>query len=425
MRSRHIVVSLAALLLPFVLIGCNNGAMTTNSGNPSSPGNPTDPNNPGGTGGSSAAVAYVYVSNETAASGPTQIQAYAADSNGQLTAVPGSPFNQNVYSLADNGAYLVATAPGPGVNTYTVGSNGALTLGPQFSFTQLSSSQSNIDTSCAGLGNLVFDRSGQSLYGYAANFDCANGAIVSFAFDSSNGSVSYLGDVNIGYESSGAIRLLGNDDYAYSAFSGPYWDILSLARNSNGLLVNDSAFTPGHLIAPPPGATLGVGPVGYTPGLTATDTANHVAMAEFPNFAMSGNAQSTQLAVYTADASGNLTTADTYATMPSTPISPLDIEASPSGTLLAVGGFGGLEIFHFNGASSITSFTGVLTTDNITQMAWDSSNHLYAITYTPPLSIAPGSLHVFNVTSSGATEAPGSPYSFTMPISLAVASQSQ
>lgn len=422
--SRFALVAASVSLLLFLFGGCG-GATKVSTGDPSSPSNPTGPGDPAGSDGASPAVAYVYVSNETAASGPAQILAYAADSSGQLTPVSGSPFNQNVYSMAVNGAYLVAAAPGPGVNTYTIGSNGALTLGPQFNFTQLSSSQSNIDIKCASLGNLVFDRSGQSLYGYAANFDCANGAIVSFAFDSSSGSVSYLGDLNIGYESSGAIRFLGNDDYAYSAFSGPYWDILSLARNSNGLLVSDSDFTPAHLIAPPPGATMGAGPVGYTPGLTATDTANHVAMVEFPNFAVSGNTQSAQLAVYTADANGNLATADTYATMPSTSIGPLDIEASPSGTLLAVGGFGGLEIFRFNGGSSITSFTSVLTTDNITQMAWDSSNHLYAITYTPPMSTAPGNLHVFNVTSSGATEAPGSPYALTMPISLAIANQPQ
>ncbi len=112
--------------------------------------------------------------------------------------------------------------------------------------------------------------------------------------------------------------------------------------------------------------------------------------------------------------------------MPSTSITtPLALEASPSGTLLAVGGIGGLQIFNFNGGSSLTSFTGMLTTDNISQVAWDNSNHLYATTWTSPGSTAPGSLHVFNISSSGATEAPGSPYTMSDPAYLAVAVPSQ
>jgi len=51
---------------------------------------------------------------------------------------------------------------------------------------------------------------------------------------------------------------------------------------------------------------------------------------------------------------------------------------SPSGKLLAVGGYG-LKVFHFNGAAPITPYSNVLTTAAITELHWDNNNHLYAL----------------------------------------------
>lgn len=421
---RFVALLLSVSLLPFALSGCSSSTVKATS--PNNPSNPTDPGNPGG---SSSAAAYVYVANRTATGGPDQVVAYSADANGQLTAVPGSPFNDDVDSMAANGAYLMASDDTtPNIDTYTIGSNGAITLATQFNYGQQTGYKSTPDTTCGGVGGLLFDRTGKSLYGEVFNISCSsNNAVASFAFDSSNGSVSYLGNENIGYNSSGAIAFLGNDDYAYSAFPGMYWTVLSFSRISNGNLVSNSSFTTVRPIAPPPGSTSGL-VIGYTPGLTATDTTNHVAIAEFPDFTMAGSTTTppVQLAAYTADSNGILTTGDTYATMPYTTIDPLDLEMSPSGTLLAVAGTGGVQIFHFNGANSITNFTSVLTSESIAQVAWDNSNHLYAITLTGAAygsnSTTPGKLHVFTVTASGATEAPGSPYTVTTPVDLAVLS---
>lgn len=380
-----------------------------------------------GTGsGSSATTAYVYVADQTASSGPNQIVAYAADANGQLTVVTGSPFSQDVGSMAANGTNLMASAnTQPEINTYTIGSNGALTLASEFNYAPETGYRS---TGCGGISGLRFDRSGQSLYGDVFNINCSsNSAIASLGVNSSNGSLSYLGNVNIGYNSSGAIAFLGNNDFAYSAFQGIYWTVLSFVRASNGNLDFNSTFTTVSPIAAPPGSTPGI-VRGYTPGFTATDTTNHVAFAEFPSFTVGGAAPPVQLAAYTADANGDLSTNDTYATMPATSVrTPIDLEMSPSGTLLAVGGIGGLQIFHFNGGSSVTSFTSLLTTDSIAQVAWDKSNHLYAITLTGHAygsnSVSPGKLHVFTVTGSSATEAPGSPYTIASPVDIAVQSE--
>ena len=130
----------------------------------------------------------------------------------------------------------------------------------------------------------------------------------------------------------------------------------------------------------PPGATAGgAGPFGYVATAVAADTTNHLAVAEDACFFLNGAGQPFQLAAYTVNSDGSLTTTDTYATMPSTTIQPAFLQISPSGTLLAVAGLPGLEIFHFNGSNSITSFTGELTTDYISAIAWDNSNHLYAL----------------------------------------------
>ncbi len=411
-----------------ILSGC--GATSTNSSSGSS-GNPTNPSNPSGS--SSSTVAYVYVANATASGGPYQIVAYAANSNGQLTAVPGSPFAQNVDSLAASANYLLAaTTTGSDINTYTIGSNGAITLGPQFNYGTDLGYQSSNNSVCSYLGNLLFDPAGKSLYGEVGNIQCSdNNAIASFGLDSSNGNLTYLGNTNIGYEASGYIALLGNDDYAYSAlFNGcMYGGLTSFSRASSGLLsVASITTTPPHGPPPPPGATSNsVQEPGYDAGFTAADTTNHVAIAEYPCFAQSGTTPQIQLAAWTADANGNLTTSDTYATMPSTAITTVeDMKTSPSGSILAVGGVGGLQLFHFNGSSSITSFGNVLTTDNITQVFWDNSNHLYAITGSAAgsSSATPGKLHVFTVTDSSASEASGSPYTITQPIAIAVATQS-
>ncbi len=385
------------------------------------------------TSGSSSAAAYVYISNSPSGNNQDQVTAYAADASGQLTPVPGSPFNQNVGSLAANGTYLMGSANSQAdINTYSIGSDGSLTLSSQFDYTAALSYSNSNGTVCSAVGGLLFDRSGSSLYGGVNNIACSNNnAIASFAVDSANGSVSYLGNVNIGYESSSQIQFLSNDAFAYSALNDNcmYGGIFSFARAANGnLSAVASIDSPTAGPAAPPGATSdGVSQPGYRAGLSATDNSNHVIMVEYPCFALNGTPQTNpQLAVYTTDASGNLTTTDTYATMPTTTIqTPLDMMASPSGTFLAVSGDVGLQVFQLNGGSPITGLTGVLTSDSIQQIAWDTNNHLYAITsanYTTAPVTNPSKLYVFTVTSTGATQAPGSPYTIAWPASIAVKS---
>jgi hypothetical protein len=52
----------------------------------------------------------------------------------------------------------------------------------------------------------------------------------------------------------------------------------------------------------------------------------------------------------------------------------------------------------------MTHFTGLLTKDEVDQVAWDNDNHLYAI------GRSAGKLFVFTITSTGYRQAAGSPY---------------
>jgi hypothetical protein len=358
-----------------------------------------------------SAVAFVYI-----AGGPggtsSQITAYAADANGQLTPVPGSPFKENVSSMAANGKYLmVSTELVPDINSYAIESDGALTLAGQTDYSQYGCATSN--------AALTFDRTGNSLY---ADEECSGNLVVaSFAVDSSSGNLSYLGGINGGYRTGNVSTssFLGNDVYAYSPFTDcMYGNILTFQRSSSGLLgfANPTITQP----APPPGST-----GGYIADRSAADLTNHVVFGELPCFGP--GASPVQLASYTADGNGNLTTTNTYATMPATSImqGPFgELKISPSDTLLAVGGYGGLQVFHFNGANPITSYTGLLTTDQISAIAWDNNNHLYAITSTLYASNTPvtnpNKLYVFTVTDTAVTPAPGSPYMIEFPFRLAV-----
>jgi hypothetical protein len=91
-----------------------------------------------------------------------------------------------------------------------------------------------------------------------------------------------------------------------------------------------------------------------------------------------------------------------------------DYRMSPSGKFLAVGGSGGLQLFHFNGANPITKLTGDLTASPVDQLFWDNANHVYAI------SRSGGKLYVFTVTSTGAKQAPGSPHKIASPQNIIV-----
>lgn len=351
-------------------------------------------------------VAYVYVASQPAGSSVSQVEAYAADPNGRLSPVPGSPFQENVSSMAVNGVYLMAASNNTQtINAYNIEPNGSLVF-------KASTNYGQYDTpGCGAAAAVVFDHTGSDLYVPQYNYDCSNSGLASFVVDKATGVLDYLGTENTGVKPGVVMppTFIGNNVFEYLAGNDGcmYYTIYGFQRQSNGLMV--SANTSYNLPAPPPTFTR------YIPDIGAADPTNHVAFVMFPGEPPGCVNAPLQMASYTADAAGNLTTTNTYATMPTTQIvSPYDMKMAPSGKLLALAGQEGLQIFHFNGAAPMTHFTGLLTTDPIRQMFWDNANHLYAI------SQSGNRLHVFTITLTGAHETPGSPYTVNSPWNIIV-----
>ena len=357
----------------------------------------------GSGGGPQSGTAFVYVASSKSANN-NEVLAYRADSTGQLTPVIGSPFAVNAAYMKASGNYLFTT-DGTNIYSYSVASDGSITQS-----SSINANQSN-PSHCGSPISLFTDRTGSTLYDLDYVSDCANNQYESFSIDGSTGALAFKA------LSSAAspvftrpLSFLGNDTYGYSASCWHYMqEIYGFQRNSDGslTLVSNLGSAPA-MPTPPPGDT-------YCPWLAAADTSNHVAITLSAMNVNSFQADGpTQIAVYSADAAGNLSTNSTPADMPGVVVGNVsDMQMSPAGNYLAVAGTG-LQVFNFNGANPATQLTGLLTNTPIDQIAWDHNNHLYAI------SKSAGQLFVFTVTSAGATQAAGSPYSVTAPVNIAI-----
>ena len=259
-----------------------------------------------------------------------------------------------------------------------------------------------------GPGVLFLDRTGTTVYD--TDYYCCgtNDAFQFFSTDNTTGQLNYLGVTTATWNYWVPLTFIGNNLFAYASECSEYSAIFGFQRNDDGTLsalnINPSVPT---------------APKGYSycPSQMVADSANHLAMALTPQkgYKASESAPPPQLATYTADSSGNITTKSTRFNMPKTAIPVIsDIAMSPSGKLLAVAGLNGLQVFHFNGSKPLTHYTGLLIKDQFDQILWDNDNHLYAISQTT------GKLFVFTVTPSSVSQAPGSPYKISKPGTIAV-----
>jgi hypothetical protein len=330
--------------------------------------------------------------------------------------VEGSPFaasegGPQSQGIVATGKYLFGiNANGSNIDSFSIASDGALKKVSSIDAT-------NFNNSCGGGGgnaifSLFLDHTGSILYDL--EFDaqiCANNAYQYFSINKSNGELSYLGVSAAATSFEDPLSFSGNNDYAYDSNAFRYDPaIFVFKRSGNGLL------TPLDVNPDIPNAASGST---YLPYLAAPDPTNHVAITLQPYSDDTMNADGpTVLATYSGADSGKLTTTSTRENMPVTEVNNVNaLNTSPSGEFLAVGGSSGLQVFHFNGSSPITRDTGLLTTDEIDQIFWDNSNHLYAV------SDAHGKLFVFTVTKTKVSEASGSPYSISGLINLYVVSK--
>jgi len=358
-----------------------------------------------------APVADVYVQTNNG------VNVYNANAAGQLTLAKGSPFADTGQMEGNNGGYLISVGTDY-LHSYKVESNGAV-----------GSQAAQIDTQSydgAECGNTdasgaIFDHTGH--YFYVQLYGTPGSGGVSAACAAwqtyqvlSDGSFVFLGAMEYGGNAdhdatdSSVPTISSNDAFGYGIFPefGGYstTSFSSFGRAANGALDVNNNFT-NNVPATNPG--LQDGPWTYFPVQAQADPAGHLAVLLVPESFSNccGAYGPQQLASYTINSkTGAISTTNTWENMPTLELSTVTaMNMSPSGALLAVAGSPGLEIFHFNGAAAPTTDGGVLLPSvDIDQLAWDGSNHLYALSYSS------SELYVYTVTPTSISEAAGSPY---------------
>jgi hypothetical protein len=360
-------------------------------------------------------VAYIYVSSEYSGF-LNRVVGYAASADGKLTEIPGSPWADNLSYLATSGSYLfgstnITSDYGKNIFSYKVESNGALKY---IGATNIQ--HTAYENNCNVADNLLLDHSGSYLYVFADQADCNNErAYQSFAINKTTGLLKYLGVTDPSeYTLGNPLTMLADNNYAYASGNGSGdSEICGYKKASDGNLV-DLKSNDGSPVCNSAAVGTEGQPSGSNSyyGLVAADPTNHLALSM--KYADKNGVNSNRIATIAINtATGTQTTSSTYSNMPESDVVYVNsVVMAPGGKLLAVGGSNGIQIFNFNPNGQATVNTGLISRADITEMYWDTSNHLYAI------SGADNTLHVFTVTATSAEEAPGSPYSIPFPVGL-------
>ncbi|MGA9583984.1 MAG: hypothetical protein WBQ95_01585 [Terracidiphilus sp.] len=349
----------------------------------------------------SSPVAYVYVQTKKG------IDVFSASSTGRLTPVKGSLFADTGQMGAINGHYLVSVGTSS-MHTYPIEANGA--VGKQaFEVSTVKYDGSDCGTN---LGGALFDHTGKYVYVLLSDSTTSPtpcSALQSYKIES-NGDLTFLGEavVDNGYHGEslpeGINTISGNDTFAYGVWGDIYTDEFdSYRRESGGALMTNGSFSQTGPTPNPAGAE-GSDPNvdSYFPLAVAADPADHLAAVVTESFA--ANPPPPQLASFTINSNGSITSTNSWNKMPTPSFYPNVIAMSWTGKQLAVAGKG-IEIFNFNGAAPMTLASSLpLTSRDFDQLTWDRNNHLYALDYLT------GNLYVYTVSGTTITAAPGSPY---------------
>src|SRR5882762_8486633 len=135
----------------------------------------------------SSPAAWVYVASTPQGSNTNQIVAYTAAANGSLTPIAGSPFPDNVTSMAVNGKYLMAASiTTPDINAYNIASDGSLSFSAATDYGRYNNPGGS---ECGNAGKLFFDHTGASLYvqEFNGSNSCSNTVLASFTVVKASG----------------------------------------------------------------------------------------------------------------------------------------------------------------------------------------------------------------------------------------------
>jgi hypothetical protein len=365
------------------------------------------------------------------------INVYNVASTGKLSLVSGSPFKSPAGLAIGTAGNHFLTVGTTYIHSYALTSSGG--IGGQLS--QINTALYT-GAECGTTAGGSIDHTGQEVYvqtagaGWNTTGEGVCNGLQTFKVNSNTGVLTFAAatEFNLDDRSRGLaatqLTLAPNNAHAYNT-TGVYMScggsINGFYRDSYGSLYN----APFGLIGPVfPGLEYGGGT--FYPSLTANmaaDSTSHLAGVVFQdvNPPCDGVVGPLQLASYTVDYYGNLTSTNAGTSMPVPNVNPTFLSISPAGNLLAVGSnaansswFGsapmtaGFQVFHFNGAKPITKFSATLTTAPIDALGWDKSNHLFAI------SKSGKKLFVYTITPTTIVQAPGSPYAISSPSTLFV-----
>lgn len=336
----------------------------------------------------SSPVAYVYVQIQ----GPEgSVYGFRTSASGQLSAISGSPFKPAGQIIAGTPSKFFTLGEDL-LHSYGLAADGAIQ--PQLAQIPLFDYGGSVcGNAKSGQNGAQLDHTGRFIYvmlqGGAE--ECA--AYQSYIVNS-DGSFAFDGDTELDWGPSGfgagIPSILGNETYAYSQYlPGFFQPTLSAFKKESS----------GTLELMPLQATNPSG--NYSPlNPDASPAGSYVVVQLFPN-----DTNPPQLASYTVNANGSIATTNTSANMPTSTLINPNSTFSPSGALFVlysnsegIGTTGGIEIYNFNGAAPLTLWKTLLTNTPIDQVAWDASNHLYAI------SASKKELYVFTVTSTSVTQ---------------------
>jgi len=339
----------------------------------------------------SSPAAYVYIQIQ----GPEgSVYGFSASSTGRLSAIPGAPWKPTGLIIGDN-KYLLVTMGLDNLHSWAIDANGAiggaLESNPDTDFGDECDAGSNVGA--------VLDHTGQYVYVLQQN----GGTDPCMAYKSFQISNQYSEGVfdGVGVTEAnpapgggdGLPSILGDESFAYAdQYDGHLNSIIGFQRESSGALNLIGTMNPTF-----PGSAT------YTPyHPDASPAGDYVVLQEYAD-----NSGMGQLGSFTVDSAGNLSSTNTAETMPDSPFYITGTTFSPSGSLFVTwadngGGSSGLgngiQIYSFNGAAPLTPYKTLLSGTPIDQVAWDSSNHLYAI------SKSDNELYVFTVTPTSVTE---------------------
>ncbi|HEV2133347.1 MAG TPA: hypothetical protein VGR47_03715 [Terracidiphilus sp.] len=338
----------------------------------------------------SSPAAYVYVQIQGRAG---SVYGFQASSAGKLNVISGSPFKPSGLIIGGNGSELV-TLGQDNLYSYGVASDGTIQSQLE-SVPYVDYSGGECGGGTSSVHDAVLDHTGKYVYIMLDNGTNPCAAYQSFAAENA-GVFDFAGFTE--QDTSGGAEvdlpsILGNETFAYAdLIDGHSSSLIGFQRNSSGALqLMKFAETDPTLS----GGT-------YSPlRPDASPTGNYLVVQLYPN-----DSNPPQLASYTVDSQGNISTTNTSGNMPTSALEDPYSTFSPSGNLIAfyadngpTGTAGnGIEIYNFNGAAPLTLNTTLLTGVPIDQVEWDNSNHLYVI------SKSVNTIYVYTVTPTSVTE---------------------